>query len=291
MHAARPAGQPCCCPLAPQTCNRCARRVQCSVRRDGAAASRRCGLCQLRPQDTGCPCRLSCGRRVCQPRVIRRPVHTSARGSAGMCVHAMGRMATGNDTRLRRGVPAHTWACQQHTSALQPPVPRPALPQVALVGYTNAGKSSLMAAVAKHSGVAAEDRLFATLDPTLRCAGLHAGLAQHAGAGAAGVGLKQPAQSSSCWARAPPVAVAGAAGACGCRAQGATSSCLTRWASSLTCRTSWLRPSRWGPRVSGRVFVCGCVTWVFSSIARTRALGFLEQLASHPDLLQQARII
>lgn len=118
-------------------------------------------------------------------------------------MHAMGRMATGNDTRLRRGVPAHTWACQQHTSALQPPLPRPALPQVALVGYTNAGKSSLMAAVAKHSGVAAEDRLFATLDPTLRCAGLHAGLAQHAGAGAAGVGLKQPAQSSSCWAPSP----------------------------------------------------------------------------------------
>ncbi|KAL4437274.1 hypothetical protein ABPG75_004413 [Micractinium tetrahymenae] len=41
-------------------------------------------------------------------------------------------------------------------------------PQVALVGYTNAGKSSLMAALAKRSGVVAEDRLFATLDPTLR---------------------------------------------------------------------------------------------------------------------------
>lgn len=48
-------------------------------------------------------------------------------------------------------------------------------PQVALVGYTNAGKSSLMAALAKGSGVVAEDRLFATLDPTLRCA-VHAGV-------------------------------------------------------------------------------------------------------------------
>lgn len=40
-------------------------------------------------------------------------------------------------------------------------------PTVALVGYTNAGKSTLMNALAD-SQVAAEDRLFATLDPTVR---------------------------------------------------------------------------------------------------------------------------
>lgn len=42
-----------------------------------------------------------------------------------------------------------------------------ATPVVALVGYTNAGKSTLLNAIAK-SNVVAMDRLFATLDPTTR---------------------------------------------------------------------------------------------------------------------------
>jgi GTPase len=41
------------------------------------------------------------------------------------------------------------------------------VPTAAIVGYTNAGKSSLLNALSG-SGVAAEDRLFATLDPTTR---------------------------------------------------------------------------------------------------------------------------
>ena len=41
------------------------------------------------------------------------------------------------------------------------------LPVVALVGYTNAGKSTLLNTLTK-SGVLAEDKLFATLDPTSR---------------------------------------------------------------------------------------------------------------------------
>ena len=44
---------------------------------------------------------------------------------------------------------------------------RQGLPVVALVGYTNAGKSTLMNRLTG-AGVLAEDRLFATLDPTLR---------------------------------------------------------------------------------------------------------------------------
>ncbi|MBP7149033.1 MAG: GTPase HflX [Acidobacteria bacterium] len=44
---------------------------------------------------------------------------------------------------------------------------RRALPEAALVGYTNAGKSSLFNALAR-SNVKVEDRLFATLDPTVR---------------------------------------------------------------------------------------------------------------------------
>ncbi|MCP5468623.1 MAG: GTPase HflX [Deltaproteobacteria bacterium] len=41
------------------------------------------------------------------------------------------------------------------------------VPLVALVGYTNAGKSTLMNALT-HAGVLAENQLFATLDPTVR---------------------------------------------------------------------------------------------------------------------------
>jgi GTP-binding protein HflX len=44
---------------------------------------------------------------------------------------------------------------------------RSATPTVALVGYTNAGKSTLFNVLSKSEGIA-DDRLFATLDPTLR---------------------------------------------------------------------------------------------------------------------------
>ena len=44
---------------------------------------------------------------------------------------------------------------------------RAALETAAIVGYTNAGKSTLMNALTG-AGIAAEDRLFATLDPTVR---------------------------------------------------------------------------------------------------------------------------
>ena len=41
-------------------------------------------------------------------------------------------------------------------------------PVVALVGYTNAGKSTLLNRLANHTHTLAEDKLFATLDPTTR---------------------------------------------------------------------------------------------------------------------------
>ncbi|MDA8411015.1 MAG: GTPase HflX [Treponema sp.] len=44
---------------------------------------------------------------------------------------------------------------------------RQAVPRAAVVGYTNAGKSSLLNALCD-SGILAEDKLFATLDPTTR---------------------------------------------------------------------------------------------------------------------------
>lgn len=42
------------------------------------------------------------------------------------------------------------------------------LPQIALIGYTNAGKSTLLNALTKVPNVYADDKLFATLDPTTR---------------------------------------------------------------------------------------------------------------------------
>jgi GTP-binding protein HflX len=49
---------------------------------------------------------------------------------------------------------------------------RSGIPVVALVGYTNAGKSTLLNALCK-ADVLANDRLFATLDPTTRRLNLH----------------------------------------------------------------------------------------------------------------------
>lgn len=49
------------------------------------------------------------------------------------------------------------------------------IPIVSLVGYTNAGKSTLLNALTQ-AGVLAEDKLFATLDPTIRKVSLPGGL-------------------------------------------------------------------------------------------------------------------
>jgi len=51
---------------------------------------------------------------------------------------------------------------------------RNALPSIVFIGYTNAGKSTLLNMLA-HAGVFAEDQLFATLDPTTRLVDLPEG--------------------------------------------------------------------------------------------------------------------
>ncbi len=56
---------------------------------------------------------------------------------------------------------------RRHRALLRRPRRKVPFPVVALVGYTNAGKSSLMNALT-HAGVVVRDQLFATLDPTLR---------------------------------------------------------------------------------------------------------------------------
>ena len=54
-------------------------------------------------------------------------------------------------------------------------------PVVALVGYTNAGKSTLLNCLTE-AGVVAEDKLFATLDPTTRRVNMPSGRDVSAGA-------------------------------------------------------------------------------------------------------------
>lgn len=56
---------------------------------------------------------------------------------------------------------------RRHRALLRRPRRKVPFPILALVGYTNAGKSSLMNALT-HAGVPVQDQLFATLDPTLR---------------------------------------------------------------------------------------------------------------------------
>ncbi len=56
---------------------------------------------------------------------------------------------------------------RQHRSTQRKRRHRADIPVVAIIGYTNAGKSTLMNAMTQ-AGVLAEDKLFATLDPTTR---------------------------------------------------------------------------------------------------------------------------
>ena len=56
---------------------------------------------------------------------------------------------------------------RRHRALLRRPRRKVPFPILALVGYTNAGKSSILNALT-HAGVVVQDQLFATLDPTLR---------------------------------------------------------------------------------------------------------------------------
>lgn len=56
---------------------------------------------------------------------------------------------------------------RRHRALLRRPRRKVPFPILALVGYTNAGKSSILNALT-HAGVVVRDQLFATLDPTLR---------------------------------------------------------------------------------------------------------------------------
>lgn len=105
-----------------------------------------------------------------RPRLTRQWTHLSRLGG-GVGTRGPGETQLEVDRRsirerigtLRRRLHdvERTRALQRHERARVP------FPCVAVVGYTNAGKSTLMNALT-HAGVLVEDKLFATLDPTSR---------------------------------------------------------------------------------------------------------------------------
>lgn len=105
-----------------------------------------------------------------RPRLTRQWTHLSRLGG-GVGTRGPGETQLEVDRRrireriatLRRRLRdvERTRALQRHERARVP------FPCVALVGYTNAGKSTLMNTLT-HAGVLVEDKLFATLDPTSR---------------------------------------------------------------------------------------------------------------------------
>lgn len=106
-----------------------------------------------------------------RPRLTRQWTHLSRLGGGGVGTRGPGETQLEVDRRrlreristLRRRLEDvdRTRSLQRHERARVP------FPCIALVGYTNAGKSTLMNTLT-HAGVLVEDKLFATLDPTSR---------------------------------------------------------------------------------------------------------------------------
>jgi GTP-binding protein HflX len=105
------------------------------------------------------------------PRLTRMWTHLSRQGVGGVGLRGPGETQLESDRReigrriadLRRQLEEVRVHRQQYRSRRK----KAAIPVVGIVGYTNAGKSTLLNALAG-SDVLVEDKLFATLDPTTR---------------------------------------------------------------------------------------------------------------------------
>ncbi|KAK9785872.1 hypothetical protein WJX73_005944 [Symbiochloris irregularis] len=99
-------------------------------------------------------------------------------GSGGKATRGMGEKQKEVDKRLLRtqiaGLKRQIEDVRRHRGAIRSRRTEGQVPVVALVGYTNAGKSSLLNRLTG-AGALAEDKLFATLDPTTRKLELPAG--------------------------------------------------------------------------------------------------------------------
>src|SRR5574337_1230893 len=104
------------------------------------------------------------------PRLVGRGVELSRLGG-GIGTRGPGETKLETDRRtIRRRIDRireELAKVRRHRALLRKPRKRRAIPIVALVGYTNAGKSTLFNALT-HSGVRTDDALFVTLDPILR---------------------------------------------------------------------------------------------------------------------------
>ncbi len=106
-----------------------------------------------------------------QPRLTRQWSHLSRLGGGGVGTRGPGETQLEVDRRSikeRISTLKRRLLDVERTRGLQRQErERVPFPTVALVGYTNAGKSTLMNTLT-HAGVLVEDKLFATLDPTSR---------------------------------------------------------------------------------------------------------------------------
>lgn len=104
------------------------------------------------------------------PRLTRRWTHLERLGG-GIGTRGPGETQLESDRRRLRvrmaRIRRDLRKVRRHRGVLRRPRQKVPIPTLALVGYTNAGKSSLLNAVT-HASVYVADKLFATLDPTLR---------------------------------------------------------------------------------------------------------------------------
>ena len=105
------------------------------------------------------------------PRLTRMWTHLSRTGG-GIGTRGPGETQLETDRRVIRGrirrLRERVDQMRQQRETAGRGRDRRLVPSIAIVGYTNAGKSSLLNALAGYEAARAEDQLFATLDPTSR---------------------------------------------------------------------------------------------------------------------------